>query len=132
MLHVLDWYQWDRKHGGPWGQMPQYICQRPREAPLYITHIPFTELKFRACFVGRVLKTPSGHERVGMMEGAQISYPYQGALECIASPEASSLLRKLNTNSVLRVYPWVNISHVSECSLYKLYRAQSFQIFEIG
>ena len=30
----------------------------PREAPLYMSHIPFTILKFRVCFIGRVLKTP--------------------------------------------------------------------------
>ena len=29
-----------------------------REAPLYMSHIPFTVLKLRVCFIGRVLKTP--------------------------------------------------------------------------
>ena len=35
-----------------------HLSEAPREAPLYMSHIPYTVLKFRLCFIGRVLKTP--------------------------------------------------------------------------
>ena len=53
-----------------------------------------------------------------------MSCPHLGALVYILVLKLR--VSKKNTNSVLRVYPWVNRSHVSECSLYKLYSGPVF------
>ena len=71
------------------------------------------------------ISADSGHERVGMMGGggAQMSCPHQGALVYI-------LVLKLRVSKIPTQYcvytHWVNRSHVSECSLYKLYSGPVF------
>ena len=36
----------------------RFFVRGTRAAPLYMSHILFTVLKFRLCFIGRVLRTP--------------------------------------------------------------------------
>ena len=45
VLYVLDWCQWGRKYGGRGGKCHNMFVRGPREAPLYMSHIPFTVLK---------------------------------------------------------------------------------------
>ena len=77
------------------------------------------------------ISADSGHERGGMMGGGGGG---GGGGSNVMSPSRYILVLKLqNTNSVLRIYPWVNRSHVSVNALcINSTVAQSFQIFEIG
>ena len=49
-----------RKHGGHGGKCHNTFVRGPCEAPetIYMSYMPFTVLKFRVCFIGRVLRTP--------------------------------------------------------------------------
>ena len=44
--------------GGVRANATIHLSEAPREAPLYMSHILFTVLKFRVCSIGRVLRTP--------------------------------------------------------------------------
>ena len=79
--HILDWCLSGRigSTGAVGANATILLSEALREAPLYMSHIPFTVLKFRVCIIGRVFndfRTPlfqlySGHERFGMMGGGE-------------------------------------------------------------
>ena len=75
MLHVLDWCQWGRKHGGRGGKCHNmFFCQRHPcgstihvPYPIHCTQIQ-TVLHWEG-FKDSTISADSGHERVGMMGG---------------------------------------------------------------
>ena len=113
VFHTCNWTVCCMYWTGSTGVVGANVTIRLSEAPMrlhYTCPIYNSLYSNWEGFKDSSISADSGHERVGMMEGG-------GGGSNVMSPSRCSCIYQ---------YPWVNRSHVSECSLYKLYSGPVF------